>query len=1027
MTIGKVTAAPPAGDSNITRGLLIEENDASDSYESAAAQTDDSKAKDLFHDISREEKVHAGELNQLLDSEDPENAEAIEEGRREAADKVGGHVSEPHVVRPGTHFKEDRPYREIAKAFMEKSQDPNAKEYEGTAASRKLSEKGQTTPPKPVLDQADKEAYKRKKRDIGPSQGSNTGGAPPIENDPQTQALENRENAKEPTVPVDLRSSGYPSASESAKARLAELVKIYGSPASVKKALSDERVPENSYRVGTVTPGQNQQKEGLAVTGDGDARIRRGSDRTHTGKRYPEANLNTIGTLPTAVWMPVYAKDQNGRPIEEHRYARVRDDTQPSGFRQQEVFNYVPVWDANKTVMVNDKPTKGGWTYVQAPPYRILRKIPIKMMATAKDTAYENQIKELAQSGISPFRLVWNNDRYNLELPPGVSYPEADPQQSEFAQTRSRARTDFLTRQLKNRILPKLKQAYPEISIDPNTVDLDAGKFGYVGGGNNTQMDRMIEQLLTNSSKIYDEGHPLNSDMYTKWQQNGSPTDPKAWSDFASGYRQKAAENASAENQFNETAAADRKARSEEAAQRFEDIQGGKRQERLARKEKKDAAARELADKTQAARTEEEAARSTAEQAQAANAQDISDLRQTANRAAAGDEDVQYMENWLKQHPQGEIAEHRSVRDIDSGQKKKLADIDRMNGLLSKYYPAAGPDEQPPTDPEALFRWKQEHAFSGKNVDDFLAGRAHRVTAYKPDEAGKFQRELNEGELVTSPKGSRYGIYGSHPDLESWRAAGGNMDELRYAVRGMMQRAQADATGKAGISPENAQRITAADAAQQREDTAKQKQIHADSGYNTASAHTDKVRAGHPEVPSAGPESWSQQAPLKTETKTPPETKERSDNINSPKSGEDKMTADKTQEPKTEAKPPAAPGREQTAENTGIAAGDRPENKTEGKVNKSESFRDIMKSARDKVDAERGQTGHPMRGGVPIQNGYRQTFTGTDKDAIASPMAPKQTEANASGTGIRKVPGQGAVKKASVIPFRDLVHARMPQ
>ncbi len=70
-------------DARLTRQLIREELDASNSYEEKAQATSDPEAAKVYRDISREEKVHAGELQALLDREDPESTEAMKEGIEE--------------------------------------------------------------------------------------------------------------------------------------------------------------------------------------------------------------------------------------------------------------------------------------------------------------------------------------------------------------------------------------------------------------------------------------------------------------------------------------------------------------------------------------------------------------------------------------------------------------------------------------------------------------------------------------------------------------------------------------------------------------------------------------------------------------------------------------------------------------------------------------------------------------------------------------------------------------------------------
>ena len=87
-----------AMDGRDTRDLIVDEHEAVNEYEDLADRTADPRAKRMYRDIAREEKVHAGELNALLDEQDPENPAAECEGRAEAQEMLAppeGPLMEP--------------------------------------------------------------------------------------------------------------------------------------------------------------------------------------------------------------------------------------------------------------------------------------------------------------------------------------------------------------------------------------------------------------------------------------------------------------------------------------------------------------------------------------------------------------------------------------------------------------------------------------------------------------------------------------------------------------------------------------------------------------------------------------------------------------------------------------------------------------------------------------------------------------------------------------------------------------------
>ena len=76
-------------DTQILRLGMIAELDASNLYEKLAELATDEKVSKLMLDISREEKVHAGEFETLLEEIDPEYEDAEEEGEKEVEDLLG--------------------------------------------------------------------------------------------------------------------------------------------------------------------------------------------------------------------------------------------------------------------------------------------------------------------------------------------------------------------------------------------------------------------------------------------------------------------------------------------------------------------------------------------------------------------------------------------------------------------------------------------------------------------------------------------------------------------------------------------------------------------------------------------------------------------------------------------------------------------------------------------------------------------------------------------------------------------------
>jgi hypothetical protein len=81
--------ALPAGnerDMQILRLGIIAEMDASNLYEKLALLAKDKRVAELMNDVSREEKVHAGEFEALLSDVDPDFDDTEDEGEKEVDD-----------------------------------------------------------------------------------------------------------------------------------------------------------------------------------------------------------------------------------------------------------------------------------------------------------------------------------------------------------------------------------------------------------------------------------------------------------------------------------------------------------------------------------------------------------------------------------------------------------------------------------------------------------------------------------------------------------------------------------------------------------------------------------------------------------------------------------------------------------------------------------------------------------------------------------------------------------------------------
>ena len=76
-------------DKEILRVGMIAELDAVSLYEQLSAMTENENLKKVLLDISKEEKTHVGEFEELLKRIDKEYAGEIESGRKEVEDMIG--------------------------------------------------------------------------------------------------------------------------------------------------------------------------------------------------------------------------------------------------------------------------------------------------------------------------------------------------------------------------------------------------------------------------------------------------------------------------------------------------------------------------------------------------------------------------------------------------------------------------------------------------------------------------------------------------------------------------------------------------------------------------------------------------------------------------------------------------------------------------------------------------------------------------------------------------------------------------
>ncbi len=76
-------------DREILRAAIIAELDAINLYEQMAALTKKGSIRKILLDIAREEKTHVGEFQSLLLTEDSEQVQELEAGKKEVKEKAG--------------------------------------------------------------------------------------------------------------------------------------------------------------------------------------------------------------------------------------------------------------------------------------------------------------------------------------------------------------------------------------------------------------------------------------------------------------------------------------------------------------------------------------------------------------------------------------------------------------------------------------------------------------------------------------------------------------------------------------------------------------------------------------------------------------------------------------------------------------------------------------------------------------------------------------------------------------------------
>ena len=73
----------------VLRVAVIAELDAINLYEELASAVDDQDVKEVFMDVAKEEKTHAGEFMAMLLREDGEQINELNAGRKEVEELIG--------------------------------------------------------------------------------------------------------------------------------------------------------------------------------------------------------------------------------------------------------------------------------------------------------------------------------------------------------------------------------------------------------------------------------------------------------------------------------------------------------------------------------------------------------------------------------------------------------------------------------------------------------------------------------------------------------------------------------------------------------------------------------------------------------------------------------------------------------------------------------------------------------------------------------------------------------------------------
>jgi len=96
------------GDLEMLRASIASELSAISLYEDMANKTSNTKLKQIFLDIAKEEKTHVGEFETLLKSLDPEQAKESEAGEEEVDKKVGEFCNKEDMCNEDKEKKEEK-------------------------------------------------------------------------------------------------------------------------------------------------------------------------------------------------------------------------------------------------------------------------------------------------------------------------------------------------------------------------------------------------------------------------------------------------------------------------------------------------------------------------------------------------------------------------------------------------------------------------------------------------------------------------------------------------------------------------------------------------------------------------------------------------------------------------------------------------------------------------------------------------------------------------------------------------------